>query len=105
MFQIRLVGVTFVASLAVSSGCMSVIGRHDIAGNDEPHPPFAGTVVDFGLVRESVVDREVRGTPAGAVMFLFGAVDAPLSLALDTVLLPSDLIKHLSDDEPAAASE
>jgi uncharacterized protein YceK len=105
MIHVGLPTVVVFAALAVSSGCMSVIGRHSIDGNDQPHRPYAGTVVDFGLVRESVVDREVRGSSAGAAMFLFGALDAPLSLALDTVLLPSDLVRQLNVDEASASDE
>lgn len=80
---------------------MSVLQYHEIDGVTKT--PFSGTKTDLGLAAAAISDPEIRGTIPGFALFVMSAIDAPMSLVADTLLLPRDLRRSLAapqiDDE------
>lgn len=88
----KLLAVGLCLPLICLSGCMSLMAHNGgPSGLEEPTAPYAATKVDLELA--TLVFRE-EGPFNAAIggLSALGAIDTPLTFALDTVLAPVDFI-------------
>lgn len=88
-------------ALALTSGCRSIICRSTTPrGNDYSAHIHGGKFVYPGVVSDAKMIHApwaegIKDDPQGSAAYMgipFGVLDMPLSFALDTVLLPFDLM-------------
>ncbi len=103
----KLLDVALTLSLLCSAGCMSTMAHlGGPSGLEGPFEPYAATKVDVELATLVFREEEPFNAAIGALSVL-GAVDTPLTLALDTVFIPADLIalqRWKSKEKPASCS-
>ena len=103
-----LLAVALTLPLVGSAGCMSTMAHlGGPSGLEGPFEPYAATKVDVELATLVFRDEDPFNVAIGALSVL-GAVDTPLTLALDTVFVPADLIalrRWKSQEKPASCSD
>jgi uncharacterized protein YceK len=97
----KIVPVATAAAALMTSGCATVFVRSP--GAWAPEHVFPATVFDAQMFWEAGVkgeplfamaDRDAKNSPFARVACSLGAlIDAPFSIAFDTVLLPVDLFR------------
>lgn len=92
--------VGLVLSVALSCGCASSYLHVSFQGVSEPVPYFYGTGFDavcvaYPLLDDPGVDPPLKPGPSDwALLAPFCLLDLPLSVTLDTLLLPVDVWSH-----------
>lgn len=104
----RLMIASLPALLLVPAGCMSTMAHlGGPSGLEGPFAPYAATRFDLELATAPLradEDDEPFDLATGLLM-VGGAVDAPLSFALDTILLPVDVLRARPATDSAARQD
>lgn len=88
----QVIVITALALVATTSSCGSIIGRVSVLRSTNPKPtPFIGVVYDVALVVDAFGHGEVPWWQRAA-----GVLDFPLSVCVDVVSLPIDLVWFLA---------
>ncbi len=80
----RTMSASVLLLLLVLPGCTSLTAT--FLADDSDIYPYCGSYGDVQIMDEAL-DGEFGG-PRGVLAFTYGLIDLPLSLAMDTVLLP-----------------
>lgn len=102
-----LAGALFALLLLVAAGpgCASLINVGIAASDDRAPALYGGTLLDGAIILAGPEERGGGGgffvVPTGGVIFVLALIDLPLSLALDTALLPIVLVWYIFDSQEA----
>ena len=101
----KLLTVGLSLQLIGAAGCMSTLAHvGGPSGLEGPFEPYAATKVDFELATLVFRDEDPFNPAIGALSVL-GAVDTPLTFALDTVFVPVDFMATRNSKSPSHSQQ
>jgi len=93
--KLTLFALALAGTAMMTTGCSTIAMRlgHEFSGSNAKLWPAPGVTVDVLGVLTSPV-RTFTGEPTALLMVPYFAVDLPFSVAVDTCLLPHDIVQQ-----------